>query len=107
MALRVFPVERFHLAGTLAHNALVNVEDRVAQILRGQEKATILRHRIEQRDVRFAIRRQRAVDPPNEASEGRASANRARAHRTVMRTTEKGHSQTTEGLPGAPRSGSA
>ena len=107
MTLEIFPAERFHLAGNVSHDARVNVEERVAQILRRQQKAAILRRKTEQRDLRFAVRRQRADDRTKEACEERARGNRARAHRTVMRTTEEGFPQTTEGLPGAPRSGSA
>jgi hypothetical protein len=107
MALELSQAERFHLAGNVSHDALVNVEDRVAQILRRQEKTAIVRREIEQRDARFASRRQRADDRRRTACEERARANRARAHRTVMRTTEVGLSQSAEGLPGAPRSGSA
>ena len=107
MALQLFPAERFHLAGNVSHDAWVKVEERVAQILRRQEKAAILRRKAEQLDVRFALRRQRADDQTRDTRDERARANRARAHRTVMRTTDEGLPQTTEGPPGAPRSGSA
>jgi hypothetical protein len=107
MALELFPAERFHLAGNVSHDASVSVEDRVAQILRHQQKAAILRRRNEQRDARFALRRQRADDHTRDARADRARATRARAHRSIMRTTEEGLPQPTEGLPGAPRSGSA
>ena len=107
MALELSQAERFHLAGNVSHDALVNVEDRVAQILRRQEKTAIARRKAEQRDVRFALRRQRADDRTKAACDERARQNRARAHRTVMRTNEEVLPQTTEGLLGAPRSGSA
>ena len=108
MALTLLPAERFHLSGNVSHDASVSVEVRVAQILKRQDKEAILRRAIEQRDVRFATRRQRADDRSRDARDERARANRARAHRTVMRTTDdRPHSRTTEALPGAPRSGCA
>ena len=72
MALELFPAERFHLAGNVSHDARVDVEERVAQILRRQQKAAILRRKTEQRDLRFAVRRQRADDRTKEACEERA-----------------------------------
>ncbi len=99
MALVLKRAERFHLAGNVAHDALVSVEERVAQILRRQEKELILLRKTKQRDERVAMRRRTAKAHSEVAQQERARSNRARAHRSAMGTTE--------GLPGAPRSGSA
>ena len=85
----------FHLTGNVAPHALKSVEQRVAEILTGQERDTELRRNAEELFERFSIRR-RSCDA-NRLE--RAIAIRARAHRTVMGMSE--------GVPGAPRSGSA
>ncbi len=94
MALRLLRTERFHLAGIMSGHALESVEQRVAEILTRQKIDTQLRRNAEELNERFAIRRRSSDKGRLE----RATANRARAHRTVMGMSE--------GVLGAPRSGS-
>jgi hypothetical protein len=86
---------RFHLAGNVSRDALQSVEQRVAEILTRQELDTQLRRNAEELDERFAMRRRISDADRLE----RAIAIRARAHRTMVGISE--------GVPGAPRSGSA
>ena len=96
MALELLHTERFHLAGNISRDAsFQSVEQRVVEILTRQEMDTQLRRNAEELTERFAIRRQSS----DTGRLKRAIANRARAHRTVMGMSE--------GVLGAPRSGSA